>query len=426
MKAIVERIKYNNAFLLLTLFFVLHICFYASIKELYAFRKAEISADFYYSFNVFKFFTGLLFTILFILMVTAAKIKDFLYIILVLILIFFVFPSAILFANVKGIDYRIFMAHGIFFLLVLVIGKIKIRIPSSTFNISLSQKILFYTILIGIIPFVILYSPYINYNNLFLKEIYETRALMNSRINNVYTSYTYSWFNKILIPSLVVFGLYFKNKLIVVSSVLILVFLYLCGAHKAVFIGLLMILILYKYDYKKKANYFIKFILGISIISLLVSVVFGNDFLMIMSIRRTIFLPALLDVLYFDFFDKNHLLWSETFNGLIINYPYEYSHSYVIGERYFGSKEWGANNGIISDGFMNYGMIGVLINGFIVALYFSLLNQLKINSKFFGVFFLLFFVMISSSLTTVLLTHGGFLLLLMSFLVLKNTKEKMR
>lgn len=421
----VERIKHKNSFLLLLIFLVLQVLFSFVIKDLYVFKKASVSLTLFYEFDILKFALSFSLVILSLLMLVSAKIKDFLYIILVLILIFFVFPSAILFANVKNVDYRILLSHSILFSMTILIGKIRIKIPSYTLSISTSQKLLFYAILIGILPFIILYLPYINLKNLFFLEIYETRTLMNSAINNLYINYTYSWFNKILIPALVVFGLYFRNKLIVLSSVFLLVFLFLCGAHKAVFIGLVMVLILYKYDYKKKANYFIKFILLVSLLSLFISVVFNNDFLTVLSVRRTIFLPSLLDILYFDFFDHNHLYWSEIFNGIIIEYPYEHRHSYEIGKAYFGTIIWNANNGIVSDGFMNYGMLGVIINSFIFSLYFSVINQLNISSKFFGVFFLLFFVIISSSLPTVMLTHGGFLLLIVSFVILKNTNKKM-
>ncbi|WP_299430992.1 hypothetical protein [uncultured Maribacter sp.] len=165
--------------------------------------------------------------------------------------------------------------------------------------------------------------------------------------------------------------------------------------------------------------------ISVSLISLIISVVFNNNFLMVMSIRRTVFLPSLLDILYFNFFEENHLYWSETFNGVFFNYPYKHPHAFIIGEKYFGTIIWNANNGVISDGFMNFGMLGVFINSILIALYFSFLNQLNISSKFFGIFFLLFFVIISSSLTTVMLTHGGILLLFVSFFILKNSQSKM-
>lgn len=424
-KTTIAKIKGQNFALLLLLFALFQLCFSLVLKNLYIFEKAGLEADLVYEFHFFRFAFATLVVICNIALTVVIRIKGFLYITLILILIFFVFPGAILFANIQDLNYRIFLSDELFFMTAFSLGKIKIKIPSRTFGIDYSRKLLIYIVLFGIIPFLILYLPHLNLKNLLFQEIYETRALMETSVNNLYTNYTYSWFNKILIPVLFVFGLYSKNRITIFLSVLLLIFLFLCGAHKAVFAGIIMVLILYKFDYRKKANYFIKFIIFTALGSLFLSLVFKNDLAMVMTIRRAIFLPALLDVLYFDLFDSNYLYWSETFNGLFMEYPYKHSHSYIIGELYFKDNKWGANNGLISDGYMNFGMVGVVINSFLISIYFSLINQLNISHRFFGVFFLLFFVIISSSLTTVMLTHGGFMLLLVSFIFLKNTKEKM-
>lgn len=421
----VNNIKYQNFLLEIILFIVLQLCFTSIIRHLYVFRKAAISIELLFEFSWLKFSLSTILIFLFGFIIMTNKMKGFLYIQSSLILVFFIFPSAILFANVKNIDSRIFLSHILFLSIVLFIGKIKLKVFSRTFNIYQSKKILFYLIIVGLIPFLILYTPHLNIKNLILEEIYETRELLSMQVNNFYTNYSYSWFNKVLIPILLVFGLYFKDKILIIFCSLSLVFLFLCGAHKAVFIGLIMVLVLYKFDYLKKTNYFIKILLIISFVSFLLSIIFNNDLFATITIRRALFLPALLDVLYFDFFDNNFLLWSENFNGLLKAYTYDYSHSYVIGERYFLDQEWGANNGIISEGFMNFGIYGVIINAIIVGFYFSFINQLNISSKFYGVFFLLFFSLISSSLPTVLLSHGGFVLLLLSFFILKGTDKKM-
>ncbi len=420
-----DKIKLYNSLLLIILFIVFQMCFSFVLKDLHVFKKAEESASLLYEFSISKFIIIFFIVAFLIYSNLVLKMKGFLYIITVLVLIFFVFPSAILFSNIRDLDYRIFLSHSLFFTIIMIIGKIKIKIESKTLNLKQSKNVLLYGILVGMIPFFVLYFPHINFNNLLLKEIYETREQIISSVDNFYTNYTYSWFNKTLIPCLVVFCLFFKKKQELIVAIGLLVFLFLCGAHKAVFVGLFMVLILYKYNYKKKANYFIKFMISVSLISLIISVVFNNNFLMVMSIRRTVFLPSLLDILYFNFFEENHLYWSETFNGVFFNYPYKHPHAFIIGEKYFGTIIWNANNGVISDGFMNFGMLGVFINSILIALYFSFLNQLNISSKFFGIFFLLFFVIISSSLTTVMLTHGGILLLFVSFFILKNSQSKM-
>jgi hypothetical protein len=418
----IERQKYNNFLLFLVFYFILILCFAFVVRDEYAFKKANLV----YEIDFLKLIISTALILVNTCIITFSRLKDFHYSITSLILIFFVYPSAIIFMYVKEIDYRIFLAHNLFYLIVLMVGKIRLKLKSQKFEIRLSKRMLLLIVLIGLIPFVLLFLPYLNLRNLLLEDIYETRALMDASINNLYTDYSYSWYNKFIIPCLLVFGIYFKDRFTIFISSLSLIFLYLCGAHKAVFVGLILTFVLYKYDYITKINYFLKILIVIGLFSLFVALVFNNDFFMTMSIRRALLLPAMIDVFYFDLFDNNHLLWSETFDGLLRKYPYELEHSYIIGDRYLGDATWGANNGIISDGFMNAGMLGIWINITIVSFYFSILNQLNISPRFFGLFFLLIFLIVSSSLSTVLLTHGGIILLLLAFFFMQNTNEQMR
>ncbi|TMM58950.1 hypothetical protein FEE95_05825 [Maribacter algarum] len=420
-----DKIKYGNLKLLVVLYVLFLTSFSLVIKDLYVFLKASETAGLVYDFSFLKFCFGSLIVLANIFVLSSVKLKDMLYAVLVLVLVFFVFPSAVLFINVDGVDMRIFLSQNIFFWSILLIGKIKIKFSSKKTSLRSSKNLLLVVVLVGIVPFVVLYLPYINLNNLLLREVYETRAIMASNISNLYTDYTYSWFSKLIIPSLLVFGLFRKNKTTVFLGISSLIFLYLCGANKAVFAGLIMVLVLYRFDYRKKMNYLLLFLIGVTLLSLFSSLVFKNNDLMVLTVRRPFLLPGLLDLLYFDFFDGNNLFWSESITGSFIEYPYDKPHSYIVGEEYFGKAEWNANNGIISDGFMNFGMIGVTINAVIVGLYFSTLNQLNISGKFFGLIFLFIFSLISSSLTTVLLTHGGFVLLLLAIFVLKDTRKQM-
>lgn len=414
--------KISNLLLLFLLYVVLLLCLVLVVRYEYAFRKPELT----YGLNFQRLSVATAFVLFNTALVTTLKLRDFHYSICCLILIFFVLPSCALFAYVRDYDARIFLSHNFFLLATLLFGRIKLKIRSSRFDLHQSKNLLLFVVILGLVPFAFLYLPHVNLNNLLLKDIYETRAFMDAKINNVYTDYSYSWFNKFIIPCLLVFGIYFRDRFTVFIGSIALIFLYLCGAHKAVFVGLAVTFVLYKFDYITKINYFLKILLGIAIFSLGAALLFHNDFFMTMSIRRAFLLPAMVDILYFDMFDNNPLLWSETFDGLFRKYPLHLEHSYAIGETYFDDPKWGANNGIISDGFMNAGMAGVLFNIALVSMYFSILNQLDISPKFFGLFFLFVFLIVSGSLSTVMLTHGGFVLILLAFFFMKNTSTQMK
>ncbi|PKV48781.1 hypothetical protein ATE84_0793 [Aquimarina sp. MAR_2010_214] len=425
MKYFLDQEKYKNFLLLISLFLLMQLCFSLVFENLGVYIKVKDSLKLTYGINYFKFFISLMIVLTSITILSVTKIKDFGYVVSSLFLIFSVFPSAIHFANIEPFDIRIFVSHILLFITVIVSCKIKISFYNKVFNKRHSILLLLFISVIGTIPFIIYYSPYINLKNLMFKEIYETRAMMGEQIKITYLDYIYSWLNKIIIPCLLVYGIYYKKRLIVFFSVLSIVFLFLCGANKIVFVGLFMMLILYPFTYKVKLTFFLRFLIGIISIALFLSIVFDNHLLMQHSLRRNFMLPSLLDILYFDFFEDNYLLWSEVINGLFIDYPYDRSSALIIGEKYFGIDIWSANNGVISNSFANFGIIGNIINIATIGFYISILNHLNISSKFFGIIFMMIVLFYNSALTTVLVSHGGIILLMLALFFLKNTKSTM-
>ena len=82
-----------------------------------------------------------------------------------------------------------------------------------------------------------------------------------------------------------------------------------------------------------------------------------------------------------------------------------------------------ANNGLISDGYMNLGVIGILLNLILFSSIMTFIKSLNINMKFYGIIFLFIFSVVSSPLSTIMVTHGGFFLLIILNFMLKNTHE---
>jgi len=419
--------KKRNLKQFLWFYLILSFAYFQVISSLWVFRKLRVSApiDVFFEFNLTKYIIGLLFVVLCLLYITLSKNRDFMYSILSLIIIFFVIPSSLIFASVRGLSFKIFFCHNLFFWLVVFFSRIKIEFPVQHFSIKQSYKILFLITAIGVIPF-FFYIKHINLKNLFFLEVYKTREIFsNINKSNLYTAYTYSWFGRFIIPCIMVFSLYYKNKKVLIFSFFILIYLFLFGSHKSVLIGTFMVIFLYKLTYIKTVSYLLKILIIMVIVALFLVYAFDNEFVMVHGVRRALIVPALLDVPYFHFFDDKPLYWSQSFMGRFIEYPYDRMPPYLIGKNYFNLTKMASNNGLFSDGFMNAGMIGVIINIIIVAFTFSLLNQLNISNKFFGVIIWFFVVLMSSSLPTVILTHGGFVFVVLSVFFLKNTEISM-
>lgn len=350
------------------------------------------------------------------------KISDFAYSILILVLIFFVIPSGLLYASNIIVPIKIFLLGSLLFYSILFIVLINWDLRTPVINSNQAAKILMLITTIGIIPFVYLYWPYIDLKNLLLIDVYKTRALVDANIHNSYTGYTYSWYSKVILPVIMVFFIYFRNRIGLIISFAFLVFLYLCGAHKTVFLGTIAVLVFYKYDYLKKTYLLVKFLCAIGLIGLLLQFLFNSDYFLTITLHRIFMLNALLDYCFFDFFDNNPIYWADSFMSSIVEYRYDVLPSHIIGAEYLNNPKTNANSGIIANGFKNAGILGVLINIGIVSLFLGFMNSFKISPKFFGLIILLMFTFTNASLAGSILTHGLLVLFLVCMFVLRNTK----
>ncbi len=408
----VSAIKLKNSFLSLGILILLEVVFSQIILPNFSFpQDVKTSINFFFLYALGVGF------ILFILLVPTS---DFTYAILNCMLILLLFP-AIIVSNHMESDWRILFSHSLYFLSVYFFCTfipIRIRMP----NILEGQRltILFIIAALAIIPFVIIFAPHINFNNFLLIDIYSTREIEET-VSNTYTRYVYSWLAKIIIPVVLIYSLIKKDYLKSWMAVAALLFLFLAGGHKGVFLGVFVVIAFRKGDYKQKVKFLLLGMVGLTLLSLLLFYTIGDFSIPNIIHRRVFFIPAILDVEYFNYFQGKPLFWGHSFLGSIVHYPYSMPPQNIIGEIVFQSKDVFANNGIISDGFINLGMAGVVLNVLIISICFSFLSSLRMSTQFFGVIFLFFYSLVSSYLPVVLITHGGLLLLFIGQFFLKDT-----
>lgn len=363
--------------------------------------------------------TGLFFINLFL--ITETKKTKLAFIVLSIFFLLLTVPSLIAYTSGPIYPVKLLGYHQLFFFVLYFFSKIRIDFDKfPILNKQQSLNLLIVITTVGLIPYLLVYGPHINLKNLILLDVYQTRSIM-ANLSNPYFGYTYSLFTKIIIPLIIVFALELKKRSWVVLGVLYLILFYLFGAHKTVYVGLVVVLVFYRFSYAQTIIKVLKYS-NILIFLAVVFALFSFDYLWIISFRRIHFLPTLLDICYFDFFAEKPLFWSESILKSFIKYPYEMRHENLIGELYFNRSDIAANNGLVSDGLMNFGGLGVLINTFLVSTYFMVLNSLNISSRYFGLYLLVIFSFISSSVSIVFLTHGAFMLLLISIFMLRRHK----
>lgn len=334
-------------------------------------------------------------------------------------LFFAFFPSLVMFLMYDN-RFDIILLHLLVLLVYSSNYKFKKNIPLKFLKIKSNYSLFFLTFLL-ISPFLFLWGFNLQLENFLLTTVYEIRDVQIEK-NNLYTSYTYSWFSKILAPFILIYS--FNNKKIFFSllGLFMLLYFFFIGGHKSVvFVGFIS-LIFYFFKKTPTSKIILWIILCLFIIPIILFYVLNDLIVFSLIVRRVFFIPSLLDHYYFDFFNDKYLYYSNSILSNYIKYPHSISPSNLIGYEYFGNEFQSANNGIISEGFMNLGYAGVLINILILFIYKTILNTLTIKKQYFGIIMVFVFTLISSGMFVSLLTHGGFFLIAI-FMVL-NIKEQ--
>ncbi len=286
--------------------------------------------------------------------------------------------------------------------------------------------LLILTILL-IIPFVVTYG--INFNKSvfsFGKEIYEVRAMAKLH-SNIFTSYFFGALTKVLLPSLIIYGLIRKNKLLWISGIILMLYIFMINPHKSVFLSIFVVIAFYFFkDYRAKAGLMV---LGI-IVLLLATTVFtkftGNILPESIFVRRMFFLPVYISDHYFSFFHNNQIYLSHSMLNPFMEYPYSLDPAMLMGNHIYNNPLTSCNTGIIGDGYMNFGIIGCFVFPFLTAIILRFLDALNMHHSFFGISFLFLVLFLNSALFTILLTHGGLFYIFIGIFFFKNTNSELK
>ena len=171
---------------------------------------------------------------------------------------------------------------------------------------------------------------------------------------------------------------------------------------------------------------------GGSILALIEFLLLGSMNIATLFVRRLLFVPALLNEQYFDYFTKNQ---PDYFRGSFLRiigaespYASDGGIARMIGRVYYGSNVMNCNNGLFSDAFSNLGYIGVFVMPAIIVffLYVFDCSTCGLDKRIVlasGLFVSL--NIMSTSFTMVLLTHGFLVLILLTWMMNpENINEK--
>lgn len=301
--------------------------------------------------------------------------------------------------------------------------KINFKFQSKVFPLKVQLALLFILLLLLLIPFIYTYGTNINLNLLLLKDIYVSRLAIR-KIDTAWGQYPMYWLSKIVIPIILILSLLKRKYMISMLMIVLLIFVFLvAGAHKSILFSVFIFLGFYFFkDYYKKIYAF----LGSVLILIFIGILFNESLPQInnLLVRRTILDPALLDTQYFEYFHNKPVYLAHSILKGFIDYHYNVQPSYLIGMAYYNNPATNAGNGIISDGFMNFGMPGIFAEILLSVFILVFLKSLNLNHRFFGLFFIIIYGLTATGILTNILTGGFFLIMLIGQFTIKNSAEK--
>lgn len=345
--------------------------------------------------------------------------RDFIYAIWNIYLAYTIFPTAIgYYSSLCGI--QILFIHLIFMIVLLIFSQVTFPIIKFyQFNIEYSNNyyVLLFIAVILTLPF-LYYLPYINPHNLLMQDLYATRYLFR-KITIPWLDYIINPLVRVILPVLFITSVFKKKYLIALLSAGMVIYLFLCGAFRSYFVGLIAVVAFFIGNYRFKPVIFIGVLLFAAISGYLFSDFF---YLLDAGIRRILFIPVHLEEVYFNTFSDNFLYWSHNRIGaLFTNYPYNRDLSLYVGEVVMNRSEMNANVGMLIEGYFSAGYIGVVIHSLFLSFLFTFIDSLNISPRYFGIVIIIIFISVNSFLLTALISHGILAFLLLAFFFLKNT-----
>lgn len=300
-------------------------------------------------------------------------------------------------------------------------SKVKL-VPHQIKGDSLTILVIFSILLF--LPILVATYKYINIQNLLFIDVYDTRAVFKENTSGI-IGYLFIPLSRIFIPYIIIKSLELKKYNYVALGIGLILYLYLCGAVKSVFMGLLAVLLFYAGTYWFKQRLWVVMMTVVGWGGFL-QYHFTEDITIIdMFTRRVIFVPAFLNNLYVHYFTNNYTYYSHSPLGLGLTEDMLGGTplSIFLGEAVMG-KEINANAGIITEGYVGFGMPGVIAIVLLIVLLFAFLNSLDVQPQFFGIIFVYIYLANTAFLSVFLLTHGLLAFILFAYFYLsKNTES---
>ncbi|MEA1853616.1 O-antigen polymerase [Cytobacillus sp. OWB-43] len=402
----------KSIILLCFIYIFLLMNYYYVIADVYSYLG---HTDKYFSFN--KLFISLLITFILINLSLFIR-RDFYKIIYSVTIVLYFFGQSINYIY-NDSAFVVLLSMTVPLIGIFIADKIDGNRTIKRTVIDLNDKItrifIVVLIIITVVPF-FKYIGTVNLSNLLLIDIYSTREEMRQYDRGI-LGYLFSPLSRIVLPFLFVYGIIKKRMILIAISLLCMISMFLLnGAVKSIFFGILCAAFFIKGNYKAKEKRFLHLILWINVVGFMSFFIFNstmiNDY-----IRRLFITPASLFDIYYKYFNGNYTYYTHSdIYSILTRTENNISISRYIGEYVMGREGLNANTGIFVEGFISFGILGVIIFSLIFMLILIFLRKMNFISSYFGIIFVYIYVINTSFFETLLITHGLMFFLIFSFL----------
>lgn len=226
--------------------------------------------------------------------------------------------------------------------------------------------------------------------------------------------YMINWMPYAIIPCVMCIGLYKKNKLQILSAILIQLYLFLFTGSKTTLFSIGLILFSY-YLVVKKKNFFNGWAIVLSALNLFTTFIYykvGELMPFAIFPIRLLTIPAVISNNHYDFFSQNQKLYfAENIIGRVlgIKSPYDVFSTYLISG---GGAN--ANTGLLGDAYDNGGFVVMVLYALIFVMIFRYIERIyncyqgdnRALPVFVGVLTYSMIYLNDGSLTALLITGG--------------------
>lgn len=263
--------------------------------------------------------------------------------------------------------------------------------------------------------------------------IYGIRDAFNASSVSGVKAYIFENFSSLILPASFAYAVLFNRYLMMTSCIFITLVIFSTDAMKGTLIapilsGLIMLL------FKKKVIINQLDFLKVSFLAssmLLIILLLTKDTLFISAIVyfRTVFLPSMISSFYFDFFQFNDFTYFAD-TGIISFFTgdsYPLNVKKMVASNYlYKNPATNMNVGLVGDGFLKMGFLGIFITSLVLSIFLKLINEFgkdKNTILIKSMFFYPFYALINGSLYTIILTNGLFLSLILTIFLEKNSER---